>query len=93
MRAHSLGYIEKGPYTYLWKQLSARGYRLREPPELDFPQEEPEVLERMIRLYLNSFGYSLGELAKLFCVHESELQGLYGITGSVPRRAKLSVLK
>lgn len=92
MRAHTLGFIKDGPYTYLWKQISARGYRMREPPELDFPHEEPELLNRMIRLYLDSFGYTLGELAKLFCLHESELCELYGVGNDEPRRAKLSIL-
>lgn len=93
MRAKSLGFIDGGPYTYLWKQMSARGYRLREPPELDFPIEIPELLSRLIRIHLESFGYTTADLAKVFCIHESELTELYGIGNNEPRRAKLAILK
>lgn len=93
MRARSLNFIESGPYTYLWKQMSARGYRLREPPELDFPNEKPELLSRIIGLHLESFGYSTADLAKVFCIHEAELVELYGLGDNEPQRAKLTVLK
>ena len=92
MRANSLGFIDNGPYTYLWKQMSARGYRLREPPELDFQNEKPDLLNRIIRLHLDFFGYSIADLAKVFCIHEAELVELYGIGNDEPRRAKLAVL-
>ena len=48
MRAHKLKFLSDNQHTYLWKQISARGYRLREPPELDFEHEKPELLGRVL---------------------------------------------
>jgi Zn-dependent peptidase ImmA (M78 family)/transcriptional regulator with XRE-family HTH domain len=95
MRAHALKFISENQYRYLWKQISARGYRLREPPELDFEPEEPEVIRKVIRLHLDGLGFSMSELARLLCVHEHELRALYGIPegDTEPKRAKLTVLK
>ena len=36
MRAKSLGFVDHNQNRYLWQQLSSRGWRLSEPPELDF---------------------------------------------------------
>jgi Zn-dependent peptidase ImmA (M78 family) len=46
MRAHRLKYLSGKQHVYLWKQLSARGYRLCESPELDFEPEVPTVLNQ-----------------------------------------------
>jgi Zn-dependent peptidase ImmA (M78 family) len=96
MRAHKLGFVTDNQHTYLWKQISARGYRLREPPELDFERETPTVLAQIIHLHMDALGYSRVELARLLCVHERELKELYGLgdddDGSV-HRPKLTVLR
>jgi hypothetical protein len=59
--------------------MSARGFRLRQPPQLDFEPESPEVLDQLIRLHLAGLGYSPRDLAKLLSVHERELKDLYGV--------------
>jgi len=94
MRAHKLEFVTDNQHTYLWKQLSARGYRLREPPELDFEREVPTVLDQIIHLHMTALGYSAPELAKLLCVHERELKALYGLgDGGDARRPKLTILR
>jgi Zn-dependent peptidase ImmA (M78 family) len=94
MRAHRLKYLSDNQYTYLWKQLSARGYRLREPPELDFEPEVPMVLNQLLSLHIGSLSYSISELAKLLCVHEPELKILYGLgDDGGSHRARLTVLR
>lgn len=81
MRARKLKFLTDNQYTYLWKQISARGYRLREPPELDFELERPELLRQIIRMHFDALGYSHDELASFLNVYSSELQELYGIDG------------
>jgi Zn-dependent peptidase ImmA (M78 family) len=93
MRAHRLRYITDNQHVYLWKQISARGYRLREPPDLDFEPEQPEFLGQIIRLHFDSLGYTPAELAKLLCVHERELTDLYGIGEGVAKKSKITLLK
>ena len=94
MRAHKLGYIQDGQYTYLWKQMSARKYRLREPPELDFAPEVPTVLGNVLRVHVEALGYSVSDLAKFLHMHEGDLIELYPMLASgEPRKAKLTVIK
>jgi Zn-dependent peptidase ImmA (M78 family)/transcriptional regulator with XRE-family HTH domain len=78
-RAQSLGLIGKQQAGWLWRQFNANRIKLREPPELDFPPEQPGVIARMIRLHLDTFGYSMGELAGLLHVHERQLTEFYDL--------------
>jgi Zn-dependent peptidase ImmA (M78 family)/transcriptional regulator with XRE-family HTH domain len=78
---------------YLWKQISARGYRLREPPELDFPREPPSVLGSLIRVHREGLGYSADDLARFLNVHQHELADLYGLASPAPGKPKLTILK
>lgn len=79
-RAQSLRLIEKAQASWLWRQFSATRMKLREPPELDFEPERPGVLARMIRLHLDTFGYTVAELAKLFHLHEGQVGRYYDLT-------------
>ena len=54
-------------------------YRLREPPELDFPHEEPKTLSELIALHLNDLDYSLADLAKVMNARETEFVRTYSI--------------
>jgi len=56
MRAHKLKFLTDNQHVYLWKQISARGYRLREPAQLDFEPERPEALAQIIQLHFDSLG-------------------------------------
>ena len=49
MRANTLGYLTVNQNRYLWQQISARGWRLREPAELDFEHEKPTLLRSIIK--------------------------------------------
>lgn len=49
-RAYDIGTITKRQYTYLFEQLSARGWRTREPDNLDVPKERPRLLSKMAEL-------------------------------------------
>jgi Zn-dependent peptidase ImmA (M78 family) len=82
-RAQSLGLIGKQQAGWLWRQFNANRIKLREPPELDFPPEQPGVIARMIRLHLDTFGYSIGELASLLHVHEKQLAEFYDLNAKV----------
>jgi hypothetical protein len=58
--------------------------KMREPPELDFAPEIPGVLARMVRLHLDTFGYSMGDFAKLVHVHEHHLPRYYDFSATAP---------
>lgn len=79
-RAQSLRLIEKAQASWLWRQFSISRMKLREPPELDFEAERPGVVARMIRLHLDNFGYTAAELARLFHLHEGQLNEFYDLS-------------
>jgi Zn-dependent peptidase ImmA (M78 family) len=95
MAASNLGFVTEHQKQYLWKQMSARGYRLREPPELDFLRETPTVIESLLRVHREGLGYSVPELADLLHVGLPDLRSLYAVNDNqcVPSRPKLTILK
>jgi Zn-dependent peptidase ImmA (M78 family)/DNA-binding XRE family transcriptional regulator len=51
-RASELGIITDRQYRYLFEQLSQRGWRTQEPSNLDYPEEKPHLVIKMIeKLY------------------------------------------
>jgi len=48
-RAHDLKIITDRQYRYLFEQLSAKGWRTREPSNLDIPLEAPQAFSKMIQ--------------------------------------------
>lgn len=78
VRAKTLDFIDYNQNRYLWQQISARGWKLREPPELDFPHEKPTVLDSIMKTLLGSLGYSLQDLCALVPLHEREFLKMYG---------------
>jgi len=79
---------------YLWKQISARGYRLREPPELDFEPEQPTVMDTMVKVHMTGLGYALEDIAKLLAAHESDLLELYpAISSSKEEYRRITIVK
>ncbi len=93
MRATSLECLSKNQAKYLWKQISARRLRLREPPELDFPKEEQTVIKSIVRMHIDVMGYSHSELAKLLHIHESGLLEMYPIDDPDPKRSRVTILQ
>jgi Zn-dependent peptidase ImmA (M78 family) len=83
-RAQTLGLIEKPQAAWLWRQFSSQRMKLREPPELDFAPEQPGVLTRMVRLHLDTFGYTRAEFAKLIHFPESRFGELYNLSSAPP---------
>lgn len=56
MRASSLDLISPNQARYLWQQISARGWRLQEPADVEVPPEAPVVLPSIIRFHLGDLG-------------------------------------
>lgn len=77
--ASDLGYIGPGQAQTLWKIFSANRYRLREPPELDFPQEETTLDRRLIEAHLSDLGYTMEELAQALVFRVEDVAELYGL--------------
>jgi Zn-dependent peptidase ImmA (M78 family) len=81
-RAQSLGLIEKQKASWLWRKFAMDRMRLREPASLDFSPETPGVVSRMIRLHLDTFGYSPSELAKIVHANDNLLTEYYDLSAT-----------
>jgi Zn-dependent peptidase ImmA (M78 family)/transcriptional regulator with XRE-family HTH domain len=81
-RAQSLNLIEKAQAAWLWRRFAMDRTKLREPVHLDFPAEQPGVVTRMVRLHLDNFGYSTGELAKIIHTNDNMLNEYYDLNAA-----------
>lgn len=94
MRANTLGYLTHNQNRYLWQQISARGWRLREPAELDFDHEKPTLLKAIIKNHLDILGYSIADLCNIIPIYEREFVRMYGPIDETRRqRPRLSIVE
>lgn len=77
--AKRIGTLNEGQATWIWKQFAMNNYRLREPPELDFPREQPRTLSDLVSLHMKELGYSLADLATALHMREDDVAKTYAI--------------
>lgn len=95
-QAADIGCLTGHQSQYLWKQISMKGWRTREPPETDFDHERPTLFPRILDLHLHDLKYGTPEFAQLFHLEPNDLRQLYGIHGTEPtvqQRKMLHILK
>lgn len=61
VRAYELGIITNRQYRYLFEQLSARGWRTKEPSNLDLPEEKPQLFAKMIEHFYSDSNETIPE--------------------------------
>lgn len=91
-RAKDLGYADQNQYRYLMQRISQRGWRLREPPELDFEREQPKVISNILNAHLKDLGFTLEDLTNFIPMYEREFSRLYGSVGDQPPRPRLRLV-
>ncbi|MEK4034569.1 XRE family transcriptional regulator [Methylocystis sp. IM3] len=95
--ADRAGKLTTSQKNYLWQQFSMAGIRISEPPELDFLAEQPAIVASLLRIHVESLGYTIADLAKILTITEAELLDLYDIAdlpGTKPNHPKgLRVVK
>ena len=74
MRAKTLKKITPSKATNLMIELSRRGYRKKEPINVEL--DKPKLLRQMIHVHLKQLNYTHKELADMLCVNESVLKEL-----------------
>jgi Zn-dependent peptidase ImmA (M78 family)/transcriptional regulator with XRE-family HTH domain len=74
-RAKQLGKISTGRYEYLFRQMTALGYRKCEP--LPMPPEEPQLLREIIQVHRNSHRRRVHDLSILMGMPEDEFRDTY----------------
>lgn len=89
VRATTIGVVSKDKATYLWKQMSSKGYRLREPASLDFPPEMPTLLNGLTAYFTQQLGYGPADFERLLHLGAEEVSTMYGLKfGPSIRRVK-----
>lgn len=78
-KAKTLKSVEDSQMQYLWRKRSALGWNTREPASLDFPNEQPTLLNALLKNMQDDLGYSLEELATALHLHLDEISRMYGI--------------
>lgn len=72
-RAQELGAVTANQARYLWQQFNVHRMKMREPPELDFPYEQPTLMRKVLSLHLDNLGYTIADLSRLLLMEEAEL--------------------
>lgn len=76
-RARDLGRVSERGYKYYNIQMSSRGWKAKEPVEINGDIERPVTLRQMFTSHIDSLSYSLEELSKLFGIMPNELAEMY----------------
>ena len=87
-RAKELGIISESKAQSFYVHLSKKGYRTREPEQLDPPREIPTLLNELLKTHQNELNYSNEELSRLLLVNERDLDDMLPSS-----RPKLRIIK
>lgn len=92
-RAGASGLISGNQSSYLWRQLSARGWRKTEPIETQFPYEPTRLFEHVLALHKEQLGYSLEDFSELLKLVPEEVSNMYGLAYLPKDKPRLWVVK
>jgi Zn-dependent peptidase ImmA (M78 family)/transcriptional regulator with XRE-family HTH domain len=93
MSAQRLRAVSDNQARYLWQQISARGWRTKEPASLDFPHDPPSVLPSIIKAHVQELGFAAGELFEMSRLYEEDFTSMYGdLNENKPMRPRLRIV-
>jgi Zn-dependent peptidase ImmA (M78 family) len=92
-QAKDIGCLNDHQSQYLWKQISHKGWRTREPSETDFAHEQPTLFPRILNLHVEDLGYGVKEFTELFHLEANDLRHLYGLQEAAQQRSFLHIIK
>jgi Zn-dependent peptidase ImmA (M78 family)/DNA-binding XRE family transcriptional regulator len=81
-RAHELGIIADRQYRYLFEQVAIRGWRTREPENLDVPLEKPRMLRKIVEVL--SLGNNLSHLASELNLNADDVREILDEYDEIP---------
>jgi len=90
-RAGAVGAVTRHQTEYLWRKLSALGWRTREPQETDFPPEVPSVFPRLVQMHGDDLAYDLQALQDLLSANPNDIIRMYH--GYLAKAGNLLVVK
>lgn len=79
VRAKTIGKIDQGTYSWLWRQMAIKGYRTKEPTILDFPPEKASLAAALFSNLTDNMGYGPQDLEQALHLTYSELAAMYDL--------------
>jgi Zn-dependent peptidase ImmA (M78 family)/DNA-binding XRE family transcriptional regulator len=86
------GLVTKNQARYLWTQISRRGWRTEEPPNLDFEHDKPSVLPTIIKAHIDDLAFEKSEVVNMAHVFEHEFDKMYPTTPGSQIRPRLRIV-
>jgi Zn-dependent peptidase ImmA (M78 family)/transcriptional regulator with XRE-family HTH domain len=80
-KARTVGRMSESAFRYYLIEMAKRGWRVKEPVELNNVKESPRVLSQLLRSHLGPLNYSIDDLSALIGLPTSELEEVYGLGG------------
>ncbi|MEX2506882.1 MAG: XRE family transcriptional regulator [Pseudohongiellaceae bacterium] len=87
-RAGDIGKLTKNQSAYLWRQMSK--YRLDEPSSTHFEKEQPTTMRGMLKLFIETLGYSFSDLGNSFDLYEDMTRHV--LAHNLPNERKLRLV-
>ena len=85
--------VSKNQSDYLWRQISARGWRKTEPSETQFEKEPTKLFDQILNLHREELNYSSSEFAAMLHIAEGEVFRLYGVKSEQRQRPMLRIVR
>lgn len=87
-QAEDLKCVSHNAARYLWMHMAKRGYKKREPAELDLLPEPPGLIRELIDFHRTELGYSIEDLAVAMRATPADVMATYGLQLSKPEAVK-----
>jgi Zn-dependent peptidase ImmA (M78 family)/DNA-binding XRE family transcriptional regulator len=84
-RAKQLDLISEQRSKRLYQQFSMHKIRLREPASLDFPKEEPTLVTKIFKAFMDAMKFQSNSMAKYLHVTEADFMETYGFQKNIPK--------
>jgi Zn-dependent peptidase ImmA (M78 family)/transcriptional regulator with XRE-family HTH domain len=84
MQAERLQRVSPRTARSLWAQMSQKGWRRREPANLDLPAERPTFIQELVEFYQKELRYSPQELSQALHADEGDIRAWYYKQGQQP---------
>ncbi|MFZ2726845.1 MAG: XRE family transcriptional regulator [Methylococcaceae bacterium] len=90
-RARYIEAISENQSSYLWRQISMKGYRKQEPESTNIPYEKPRTIPDIVNVHKNELNYSIEELAQATNYFSEEFNSLYIESNQLKPKLKLVI--
>ena len=78
-KSFDMGRLNDSRYRYFMVQMGKRGWRSKEPVELNNVRENPRLLMRLVQSHLGALEYTLEDMSELTGIKTDEFQAMYNL--------------